>query len=88
MPAIKDMRTPRLAGFRAAMFGIAVTAGFFSYQLLNNGESPISRNPAVMIVFLVLCPLSLLAALNPDNIPVWIAAALLNAGCTPAFTLS
>lgn len=62
------------------MFGVAVTAGFFSYQLLTDAQSPLSRNPMVMLLFVVLCPPSLLAvALGTDVLPIWIVVALLNA---------
>jgi len=49
------------ASFRTGMLGFAVTAAFVSYQLLTDPQSPISRNPLLMVVFVVLCPPSLLS---------------------------
>jgi hypothetical protein len=47
--------------FSSAMLGFAVTAAFVSYQLLTDVQSPLSRNPGMMMLFLVLCPPSLLS---------------------------
>lgn len=72
--------------FTAAMFGFAITAIFVSYQLLTDTQSPIQRDSALMIVFVVLCPPSLLSiASNPEigtnyYYSLWTAIALLNAG--------
>lgn len=68
------------------MFGFAITAIFVSYQLLTDTQSPIQRDSALMIVFVVLCPPSLLSiASNPEigtnyYYSLWTAIALLNAG--------
>jgi len=48
--------------FRSAVLGFAVTAAFVSYQLVTaDSQSPISRNSTLMVVFVVLCPPSLLS---------------------------
>lgn len=51
----------RSVSFRSAVLGFAVTAAFVSYQLVTDPESPISRNPLLMLVFVILCPPSLLS---------------------------
>lgn len=72
--------------FTAAMFGFAITATFVSYQLLTDSQSPIERDSALMMVFVVLCPSSLLSiAFNPEvgtnnYYFLWTVIALLNAG--------
>ena len=72
--------------FTAAMFGFAITAIFASYQLLTDSQSPIERESALMMVFVVLCPPSLLSiASNPEvgtnnYYFLWTLIALLNAG--------
>lgn len=72
--------------FGFAMFGFAITAAFVSYQLLTDAQSPISRNSSLMLVFVLLCPPSLLSvALDPDVgtnsfYILWTVIALLNAG--------
>ena len=45
----------------AAMLGFTITASFIAYQLLTDVQSPITRAPALMIVFVVLCPFSLIS---------------------------
>ena len=68
------------------MFGFAITAIFVSYQLLTDSQSPIQRDSALMVVFIVLCPPSLLSiAFDPEigtnNFYfLWTVIALLNAG--------
>jgi hypothetical protein len=47
--------------FRSAVLGFAVTTAFVSYQLVTDAPSLISRNPALMLMFVVLCPPSLLS---------------------------
>ena len=47
--------------FRSAVLGFAITATFVSYQLLTDVGSAMSRNTAVMLSFLVLCPPSILS---------------------------
>jgi hypothetical protein len=80
------MRAIERRYFTAAMFGIAITAIFVSYQLLTDSQSPIHRDSALMVVFVVLCPPSLLSiAFDPEvgtnNFYVlWTVIALLNAG--------
>jgi hypothetical protein len=72
--------------FTAAMLGFAITAIFVSYQLLTDSQSPIQRDSALMMVFVVLCPPSLLSiASNPEvgtnnYYFLWTVIALLNAG--------
>ena len=47
---------------RSAMLGFAITAAFVSYQLITDAQaSIIGRNPALMLMFVVLCPPSLLS---------------------------
>jgi hypothetical protein len=70
----------------AAMFGFAITATFVSYQLLTDSQSPIQRDSALMVVFVVLCPPSLLSvAFDPEVGTnsfyfLWTVIAFLNAG--------
>lgn len=72
--------------FSTAMFGFAITAFFVSYQLLTDSESPIPRNSAYMLGFVVLCPPSLLSmAFDPEVgtnrfYALWTVIALMNAG--------
>ena len=72
--------------FSAAMFGFAITAIFISYQLLTDAQSPLPRESEFMILFVVLCPPSLLAvAFDPDVgsngfYLLWTVIALMNAG--------
>src|SRR5437763_16857002 len=72
--------------FTAAMFRFAITATFVSYQLLTDSQSPIQRDSALVAVFVVLCPPSLLSvALDPEvgtnnYYFLWTLIALLNAG--------
>ena len=72
--------------FTAAMFGFAITATFVSYQLLTDSQSIIQRDSVLMIVFVILCPPSLLSiASNPvvgtnNYYFLWTMIALLNAG--------
>ena len=72
--------------FSAARFGFAVTAIFVCYQLLTDSQSPVSRKPLLMIVFVVLCPPSLLSvAFDPELgtkgfYAVWTVVGLMNAG--------
>jgi hypothetical protein len=70
---------------RSAVLGFAVTAAFVSYQLITDTQSPVSRNPALMLMFVVLCPPSLLSL--PFDVEVgtnsfyylWACIGLLNA---------
>jgi hypothetical protein len=71
---------------RSAIFGFAITAAFVSYQLVTDVQSPISRNPALMVTFVVLCPPSLLSlAFNNmdmgsgDFYTLWAVIGVLNA---------
>jgi hypothetical protein len=72
--------------FSAAMFGFAITAAFISYQLLTDTQSPIARDSGFMILFVVLCPPSLLSvAFDPEIgshsfYVLWTLIALMNAG--------
>jgi hypothetical protein len=80
------MSAIRRRHFTAAMFGFAITAIFVSYQLLTDSQSPIHRDSSLMVVFVVLCPPSLLSiAFDPEvgtnNFYfLWTVIALLNAG--------
>jgi hypothetical protein len=80
------MRAIRRRHFTAAMFGFAITAIFVSYQLLTDPQSPIHRDSSLMVVFIVLCPPSLLSVAidteaGTNNFYfLWIVVALLNAG--------
>lgn len=55
------MQASSYSVFRSAVFGFAITAAFVSYQLLTDSQSALSRNPSVMLTFLVLCPPSILS---------------------------
>ena len=55
------MNTHRSGSFRVAMFGLGITAIFLSYQLRTDSPSPITRNSTLMLVFVVLCPPSVLS---------------------------
>jgi len=55
------MSTRAGVNFRSAMLGFAVTAAFVSYQFVTDPQSPIGRNPALMLMFVILCPPSLLS---------------------------
>jgi len=46
---------------RTAVLGFTITAVFVTYQLITDVQSPISRNPLLMVAFVVLCPPSLLS---------------------------
>jgi hypothetical protein len=61
MSKINYMRVLGRINFRSAMLGFAVTAAFVSYQLLTDSQSSISRNPALMMMFIVFCPPSVLS---------------------------
>jgi len=56
--------------FRSAVFGFSITAFFVAYQLLTDVQSAaITRNSALMLSFLVLCPPSILSvALTPPEV--------------------
>jgi hypothetical protein len=71
---------------RSAMLGLAITAAFVSYQLITDTQSSIlGRNPALMLMFVVLCPPSVLSlAFDPevggsDFYYLWAGIGLLNA---------
>ena len=49
------------ANFRFASLGFAITAAFVTYQLLTDSQSPMTRNPLLMLTFVILCPPSLLS---------------------------
>jgi len=69
-----------------AMFGFAITAFFVSYQMLTASESPIPRDSAYMLGFVIMCPPSLLSmAFDPEVgtnrfYALWTVIALMNAG--------
>lgn len=68
------------------MFGFAITALFVSYQILTDSQSPISRNSALMLVLIILCPPSLLSIATDAEVGtnsyyvLWTAIAVMNAG--------
>lgn len=69
------------------MFGFAITASFVSYQLLTDSQSALHRDSAFMLLFIALCPPSLLsiAAIGAEVGTnsfyfLWTVIALLNAG--------
>jgi len=71
----------------SAVCGFAITAAFVRYQMLTDVESPISRNPLLMIFFIVFCPPSLLSLLFTDAevgsngfYILWVIIGVLNAG--------
>lgn len=70
--------------FGTAMLGFAITAIFVSYQMLTDSQSAIHRDVLYMVVFIVLCPPSLLSLaihteLGSNNFYVlWIVIATLN----------
>jgi len=72
--------------FTTAMFGFAITAVFVSYQLLTDSQSPIQRDSAYMLGFVILCPPSLLSlAFDPEVgtnhfYAIWTVVGLMNAG--------
>lgn len=80
------MTTPGRSALGSAMFGFAITAIFLSYQLLTDSPSLISRNSALMIVLVILCPPSLLSIATDTEVGtngyylLWTAIALINAG--------
>ena len=47
--------------FRSAVLGFAVTAAFVSYQLVTDPQSSVNRNSELMLLFVILCPPSLLS---------------------------
>jgi hypothetical protein len=55
------MSALRGVSFRSAVLGFAITAAFVSYQLVTDPQSLIGRNPLYMVVFVILCPPSLLS---------------------------
>lgn len=78
------MSTPSRGRFGSAIFGFAITAGFVSYQLLTDFESPISRNSTLMIGLVILCPPSLLSVAADPEVGtngyylLWTVIALMN----------
>jgi len=66
------------------MLGFAITAIFVSYQMLTDSHSAIHRDAAYMVVFIVLCPPSLLSValhteLGSNNFYfLWVVIGLLN----------
>ena len=54
--------------FRSAVLGFAVTAAFVSYQILTDPQMPIGRNPLLMLLFVILCPPSLLSLLFGEEV--------------------
>lgn len=81
----------RLLG--AARFGFAVAAVFVCYQFLTDSQSPISRNSLLMLVFVALCPPSLLSIAfdsepgTRDFYALWTVIGLMNAGLYTAVRL-
>ena len=79
------MSTTRHANFRWAMFGLSIAAFFLAYQLLTDTLSAVSRSSPMMIVFVILCPPSVLSvAFDPEVgtnsfYALWVVIGLLNA---------
>jgi hypothetical protein len=66
-PATNLRRAIGRNNLRWAMFGLAITAFFLSYQMLTEAPTALSRSSAFMIVFVILCPPSLLSvAVDPE----------------------
>lgn len=80
------MIRPTHGSFRSALVGIFVTAAFVRYQLITGIESPLPRDSALMLFFLVVCPPSLLStAVDPEVgtssfYVLWTVIAVLNGG--------
>jgi hypothetical protein len=59
--------------------------------MITDNQSPLSRSPAIMILFLIMCPPSLLSvAVDPEVgtnnfYLLWTLVALMNAGLYAAF---
>jgi hypothetical protein len=72
--------------FGAAMFGFAITASFVSYQLLTDAQSVLHRDTSFMLLFIALCPPSLLSMAIDAEVGtngfyfLWTVIALMNAG--------
>jgi hypothetical protein len=73
--------------FSAGMFGFAVTAIFVSYQLLTDSQPALHRESTFMLLFIALCPPSLLSVAVIDAEVgtngfyfLWTVIALMNAG--------
>jgi len=71
---------------RSAVLGVTITAVFVTYQLITDPQSPISRSPVFMLLFVVLCPPSLISlAFNSaevgsgDFYTLWAVIGVLNA---------
>jgi len=79
------MRTSGYSIFRAAVLGFAITAAFVSYQLVTDSSSLLSRSPSMMLIFVVLCPPSLLSVAKPVEVGtngfyfLWALIGVLNA---------
>lgn len=79
--------------FSTAMFGFAITAIFVSYQMLTDSQSAIHRNAAYMLMFIVLCPPSLLSLAIHTELGsnsfyfLWIVIGILNAAMYAAIRL-
>jgi len=72
--------------FRSGAFGLVIAGLFLRYQMITGLQSPVSRNPALMLMFIVLCPPSLLSIAfdaevgTNDFYVLWAIIGLLNAG--------
>jgi hypothetical protein len=71
---------------RFARFGFGVAVAFFCYQLVVDFAAAYARSPAVMLVFVVLCPPSLLSIFFRDveigtraSYFLWTSIGILNA---------
>jgi hypothetical protein len=72
---------------RAATLGFTVTGAFLAYQLFTDVQSPVTRNPALMLLFVILCPPSLLSQIfanvdvgTSNFYTLWTVIGILNAG--------
>ncbi len=80
------MKTSGRGILRTAIYGVTITAAFVAYQIVTDTQSPLSRSPALMLIFVFLCPPSLLSIPfggaevgSSGFFFLWTSVALLNA---------
>jgi hypothetical protein len=79
------MRASAYSIFRSAVLGFAITAAFVSYQLLTDSQTALTRSSSIMLMFLVLCPPSILSILRQVEVgtqnfyTLWAVIGVLNA---------
>jgi len=75
------------------MFGFAITAIFLSYQMLTDSQSALHRDSTFMLLFIGLCPPSLLSLAIDTEIGtnhfyiLWTVIGLMNAGLYAAIRI-